>query len=366
MVFDVHIIGGGPAGSFAGIGAIKQSANVILSEEHSKIGYPVHCSGLVSFSGLEELKSIVDYKKIIKNSINKAKVFGIKKNLFLEFDFPKAFVIDRAKFDILAAQRFESEGGKIAFNSKISKLEQLKAKNIIGADGPISCVARMFSFPKIEEYAFCYEGTYAFKSEEKNAVEIYLNKEVFGNFFGWIIPINEDFAKIGFGVDSGHLYLRAKNFFLEKMLKTNSKSISYFAALIPLSLRKQTSKKIANYSVILAGDSAGQTKASTGGGIYFSASCGYIAGKNFDNIKNYETEWRKNYLFDLKLHSLIHGSFKHLSQNNVDKVLELLRFIKFDKFLIENGEMDRISKTFSLSGFANYLNILARGYYEEI
>ena len=360
MSFDVHVVGGGPAGSFAGIGALRQSANVILSEEHSKIGYPVHCSGLVSLSGLEELKSIVNYKKIIKNSINKAKIFGIKKNLFLEFDFPKAYVIDRAEFDILAAQKFEAEGGKIELNSKISKIEQLKAKNIIGADGPISSVARMFSFPKIDSYAFCYEGIYAFKSEEKHAVEVYLNKNVFGGFFGWVIPINEEYSKIGFGVDEGNLYDGAKNFFLKK-LSITSKPISSFAALIPLSLRKKTSKKINDYSVLLAGDSAAQTKASTGGGIYFSSLCGYIAGKNFNNINKYDFEWRKNYLFDLKLHSFIHQVLKHIPQNKLDGVLEILRLIKFDKFLIENGEMDRLSKTFSLNALVNYVSILARG-----
>ena len=58
MPYDVHVVGGGPAGCFAGIAACLDGKKVLLSEEHNKIGEPEACSGLISKSGLEALREI--------------------------------------------------------------------------------------------------------------------------------------------------------------------------------------------------------------------------------------------------------------------------------------------------------------------
>ena len=62
-MFDLHVVGAGPAGSFAAITALREGKNVLLSEEHKQVGVPSHCSGLVSASGLEQMSDVVDYKK---------------------------------------------------------------------------------------------------------------------------------------------------------------------------------------------------------------------------------------------------------------------------------------------------------------
>jgi flavin-dependent dehydrogenase len=359
MSYDVHIIGAGPAGLFAGISAIENSnlSKVIVSEEHKTIGLPVHCSGLISSEGVEELSKIVDYKKIIINKINQAAFYSLNNRMILSFDTPKAYLVDRQKIDYLAYLKYVQLGGEIK-TEKIKKNSDLKSKNIIGADGPVSTIARIFDFPKIENYAFCYQGDFKYKSENTNQVKIYLNKEIFGGFFGWIIPIDEENAKIGFGVDKPELFLKAKKEFFKRM-DINSKPINQFSALIPLKIRKKTAKKINNYNVLLAGDSAGQTKASTGGGIYFSAMCGLIAGKYYSNPYLYEFEWKKRYYLDLLMHRVIHLTIEQLSNKNVDNTINLIKKIKIDKWLIKHGQMDKISKMFEPKKILDYFLVLS-------
>ena len=45
-MFDVHVIGAGPAGSVAALAAARAGRNVLMSEEHTVAGKPMQCSGL--------------------------------------------------------------------------------------------------------------------------------------------------------------------------------------------------------------------------------------------------------------------------------------------------------------------------------
>ena len=82
------------------------------------------------------------------------------------------------------------------------------------------------------------------------------------------------------------------------------------AALIPYyPLKKTTSKR-----VFLCGDSAGQIKPYTGGGIVYGFRCAKIAAKAIDNFNNpdlskYEKEWRKSLMKDIRLGSFFKKCF---------------------------------------------------------
>ena len=52
---DVLVVGGGPAGLIFAEKLSRKGIPVTLFEEHSEIGTPSHCAGLLSIKGLERI-----------------------------------------------------------------------------------------------------------------------------------------------------------------------------------------------------------------------------------------------------------------------------------------------------------------------
>ena len=336
------------------------------------MGVPAHCSGLVSASGLEHLKDVVNYKKIISNTITRANLHGQRERMTLSFPYPKAYVIDRAGFDRLAVEKYEKEGGKLELGSRITKLGDFRSRSVVGADGPISTTARLFGFPPLSSYASSWQGDYAYSSPDLSAVEVFFDHGWAPGFIGWVIPVNEETAKIGLGVTTKGDLPRAKKKFLQHLHLEKKRPASHFSALIPLSVRHKTagifdgegraivhaagqkSKPSPHFSVVLAGDAAGQVKASSGGGIFFGASCGRLAGRLAGEPDEYERAWRHAYGADLSMHHLLRSTLDVLPMWGLDAWLTAMRCTRLDKWLMQAGEMDQYSKMLSIRTLATY------------
>lgn len=351
--YGVHIIGAGPAGSFAACEAAKLGMPVLVSEEHRSIGEPVHCSGLVSSSGLEQMSPVVPFRKIILNTIRRANLHGKNATASISFRSPKAYVFDRGAFDRLAAEKAESLGAKIEVGRRISRMQDFRSKNIIGADGPDSTVAKLFGFPRIKSFAVAYQGDFPYRSPDLSAVEVFFNHEFAPGFIGWIIPIDEEHAKIGLGVSLPKSLIAAKGKFLSS-LHISTAPKNEFSAIIPLSPREKTAMKNDGYNICLAGDAAGQVKASSGGGIFFGAMCGRLAGASFGNPAAYESAWRKKYGGDLLLHRMLRKWLDALSPPLLDTWLSSIGALRIDKALSDSGEMDEYSKMLSFKSASSF------------
>ena len=108
----IVIIGAGPIGCFLGYLLAKEGKDVAIYEEHSKIGSPVQCTGIIT----EEIKKIIDLNdKIIINKVDNIRIFS-KNN---KIDIPiNDIVVDRTKFDKNLAKLAKKEGAKIYLDRK--------------------------------------------------------------------------------------------------------------------------------------------------------------------------------------------------------------------------------------------------------
>ena len=351
-MYDVQIVGGGPAGCIAAKEAASRNLTVAVFEEHEKIGSNLKCSGLLSKKGLDGLG--VDYRKAILNKIRGAVVYSpsLNKMRIVTHDV-KAFVIDRKKFDSLCAMEAEDEGSKLILGKRAGASD-LKSPLILGADGALSQVAAWYDFPKINEFAFCYQADFQnARVEETDVASIFLSNNLFPGFFGWLIPLNECEARIGLGVfrDVRKEYaVSVKHYFdnftkrhpiVSKIVK-NSRHKNTVSAVVPLSPRERTAKE----NVLLVGDAAGQVKATTGGGIIFGGNCAKIAGNLAPHIirsgdsSRYELEWRKTFLKDLLLHKRARRAYNSLSDRQIERYFRLAKRAGIEKFLAEHGDMD--------------------------
>jgi flavin-dependent dehydrogenase len=248
-MYDLHVVGGGPAGCFAGIAAAQEGKKVLLSEEHKCIGKPEACSGLISKSGLDTLLPHINYKSVRLNTITSAKIISGKQHFTIRPKNEEAVLVSRSGLDSLSAAKFEQEGGKIELGKKVTR--NFASSNIVGADGPASALAEYFGFPKILSFVACMQGNFAYSCESPHQTEIHLSSKDFPGFFGWAIPINNEEAKIGVGVSLPIHPLRHYRRFLSKLgVKGNPRN--EFAAIIPTSTRSITGKKAGKYNVVLA------------------------------------------------------------------------------------------------------------------
>ena len=362
---DVHIVGGGPAGLFSGIAALREGKNTLVSEEHARVGEPEACSGLISKSGLEALRALagVDYSRAQINTINSAKIMCGEQALEIKPKKETAILISRHEFDSLAAEKFVQEGGKLELGKKVTR--EFGADCIIGTDGPASLVAEKFGFPKIHTYVASMQGDFAYESEDSHCATLYLSSRDFPGFFGWAIPKNESEAKIGIGVSlPKHHPLDYYRRFLNR-LGVKGKPSHEFAAVIPTSVRAKTAMRAGKRCVLLAGDSAGQVKATTGGGVFFGASCGLLAGKNTGEPEKYEQAWRTKYGLDLTLHGNLRAALDLAGGQPPPVLISAAKALFFEELLSEKGKMDRWGQMASPSTLATYADILRKKLVEK-
>jgi len=354
---DVHIVGAGPSGLFAGISALREGRSALASEEHARVGEPEACSGLISKSGLEALRASagVDYSRARINDISSAKIVCGEKTFAISPKEETAVLVSRQEFDSLAAEKFVEEGGKLELGKKVTS--GFAADCIIGADGPASLVAEKFGFPKIKSYVASMQGDFAYECEDAHCSTLYLSSRDFPGFFGWVIPKNESEAKIGLGVALPRHPLAYYRRFLEK-LGVKAKPSHEFAAVIPTSVRARTAKRIGKLSVLLAGDAAGQVKATTGGGVFFGASCGMLAGKSIGEPEKYEKAWRAQYGLDLALHSHLRAALDLAGGQPPSVMVSAAKALFFEELMSEKGKMDRLGGMLHPSTLSAYAGIL--------
>jgi len=356
---DVHIVGAGPAGLFAGIAALRAGKSALASEEHGRVGEPEACSGLISKSGLEALRAAagVDYSRARINDISSARIVCGKEEFVIKPKEETAVLISRQEFDRLAAEKFVQEGGKLELGKKVAR--DFEADCIIGADGPASLVAERFGFPKIRSYVASMQGDFAHECEDAHCATLYLSSRDFPGFFGWAIPKNESEAKVGLGVALPRHQLAYYRRFLAK-LGVKGKPSHEFAAVIPTSVRAKTAMGAGRRSVLLAGDAAGQVKATTGGGVFFGASCGMLAGMNACEPEKYEREWRARYGLDLAMHRKMRTLLDFTGGEPPPAMVSAAKALFFEELLSERGRMDRWGGMLAPSTLSAYLGILGK------
>ena len=330
----ITIIGAGPAGSYLAYLLAKQNKDVTLVEEHSEIGKPVQCTGIMT-------ESIEKFFKVKNNVLAKklSKVIVFSKNKRIEANVDE-IVVWRNLFDWQIADMAESAGAKVITNAKFIGLEKNKAvikdkkndKNkeinsdiIVGADGPYSSVAKAAGIPHQNRYYIGIQAKVKLNADQ-NAFETYFGDD-FPNFFGWVVPESENIVRLGLGAIENVQQYFSK--FIEG--RTGKKDIlCWESGLIPIYNPNQIIQK---NNVYLIGDAATQVKATTGGGIIPSLKTAKILADCIINNKNYSREFKKKSGRELTLHLHLRKILNKFSDKDYDYLLDLMSQKKVKKIL---------------------------------
>ncbi|MEM2924642.1 MAG: NAD(P)/FAD-dependent oxidoreductase [Methanocellales archaeon] len=372
--YDVVVIGAGPAGSMAAKYASRYGASTLLIEEHEKIGFPVHCAGLISKEVLRECE--LEEGKYILNKIRGAYIYSPSgKMLAIDGRETKAYVVDREIFDRELADRAISEGVEVLLNTKALKFSQgkieaaskgrrfeIKCKVAIAADGLKSKIARDAELGRVKKILSGAQIEAGFLPQDSSFVEIYLGRDYAPGFFAWAVPINRCSARIGVATS------RNATGYLEHLLTSHviasSKHIGQRGNFIRWGIPIGTLKKAVASGLIVVGDAAGQVKPTTGGGVYMSAVCAKIAGEVAakaalegntaeERLLEYEKRWRSKVGRELFIGLMIHECFSKLSDIELEEFIETMGDSKILEIITEYGDIDKPSIVFKKLLFSN-------------
>jgi geranylgeranyl reductase family protein len=361
MKYDIAVIGAGPAGAMASKYAAMNGAKTLLIEEHTSIGSPVQCTGLISKAALTECE-------ISEGSFVLAKMKGAfvyspgGEELTIRGKDVKAYVIDRKLFDRELVGRSLDAGADLMLktrfmglhNGRISVLasgvrKDIYADIVIGADGIMGSVGRAAGLPRCKKFLSGIQFEAPYYAKDAEFVEIFTGNKFAPGFFAWAVHF-DGMARIGLAKNMGD---RHALHYLEELIKHPVLASRYRGSRtehvvggIPLGPPERT----VTDNVMLVGDAAGQVKPTSGGGVYMGAVCAKIAGevaagaarKEID-LKEYEKRWRSAVGRELALGMIIHKSLGKLSDENLNEFIAFLTRPGVSEVITEYGDMDHPS-----------------------
>jgi len=340
----ITIIGGGPVGCYTGYLLAKAGFKVEIFEEHGIIGKPFQCTGIVTNS----FKNIIKLRKeFLVNILDKVKVFA-PNNDFVELKLKKEeFVIDRVKFDQYLANKSINAGTSVHLNHKFvgkekdkiiikdlknKKFKKINYKILIGADGPLSQVAKTFSLYGKRKFFVGHQVRVKFKTYP-DCYETYFGKN-FPNFFGWVVPESDKVARIGLAAKTNSVlffnkFLNMKNIKEKDIIDRQSGIIPIYNSTI----------KTQKDNVFLVGDAATQVKATTGGGLICGLTTAQCLAESIIKNEDYEKYWRKKVEKDLRLHLMIRNILNRFTDKDYNYLIKLTKKERVKK-IIERYDRD--------------------------
>lgn len=340
MIYDVAVIGGALSGSRTAQLLAEQGKKVLLIEEHSDIGIPCKCTGLVSHRTPE----IVNLpKKLIVNKLEMGRFFSPDGSYFELKSKKSAYVLDRPGLDKFIYEKAVDAGAETktehfktfkhnnGYVDVITSKNVYRAKVLVGADGANSLVAQDANL-KMPNNIFVGLQTTA-RGDFEQYAELWFGKNVAPKFFAWVVPENGEVARVGLSTPTS-----PKPYF-ERFLshRLNQHGVKPdVAGVIRFGIMKDT---VAD-NVLLVGDAACQVKPFSGGGITYGLIAAEICA---DAINNGISQGRFDYEFFKKNYDM---KWKEKLGPGINKGM-ILRNILFS---LPDSQMNTMFKTIKLVG----------------
>ena len=333
----IGIVGAGPAGLFTAKNLIKDFELKVF-EEHNSIGFPQHCTGLVTEKVVEKIGN-----DLVLNKIKCSKIFHGKNMIIVEKKGIAAYVIDRKKMEEkLSAEIIENIlFGVRVKNLKVDKKIKLETNNgefdfdiLIGADGPRSLVRNFViqsNIPFLNGIQYLLDN----KDFDNDYVEIYLDRKYSSGFFAWTVPRKDDLL-VGLSTYDNAPVQRINALLKDKFGNRNVNGV--IAGQIPIGILKKHS----NENIFLTGDAALFVKATSGGGLYYGLMGSEILANSIKNGYSYEDELLP-IIKELKVDYLIHKIFSNLSDEEIARLMKIMKDENIIEKINNYGDIDHPS-----------------------
>ena len=284
---DVLVLGLGPAGASAACAAARLGCKVIALDRKREAGRPVQCAEFVpAMIGID----VDDLAGSVRQRIEAMAMFVEDDAPDVKQNFPGR-MLDRAAFDGALVAKAARSGAQCRFARRIRKISRagvvelsdgqaLRARVIIGADGPHSSAGRAIGSVNAE-LVETRQITVALHKPHA-ATDIFLSTGIPGGY-GWLFP-KGDVANLGAGVNPAHKS-RLKQIVarlhasLVEAGRVGGEILGLTGGCIPVGGMMRARGMLGQTPVLLAGDAAGLANPVTGAGIAAAVHSGRLAGE---------------------------------------------------------------------------------------
>jgi digeranylgeranylglycerophospholipid reductase len=365
---EVLVVGGGPAGSTAAARLAASGHEVLLLEEHARIGLPVQCAGLVS----QRVLDLAGSSSFVRTSVRGATVFGPSlESVAFRAAEARAFVIDRAGLDIYLAERAARAGAEIRTSTRFDRVvgrsdgrtvvrttgpdggtEEIAARLVIGADGVASAVARAFRLRRPVEILPAFEAEFPKSPGDPESVEVYFGRRFAPGLFGWWIPDGSGGARVGLAADadgtSARVYFdRLLDYLARRFGERLANPTAYLVSGIPIGNVPRT----VGDGVALVGDAAAQVKPLSGGGIFTGMRCAEILAPvahealargdlTASALGEYDRRWRAELGEEFRRALHLRRVFTRLDDDDLDQIIGALKAAGLTDTIVAFGDID--------------------------
>lgn len=345
---DVVIVGGGPAGLYAGALLAGAGVDVAIFEEHPESGLPVHCTGVLASDAFDEFQLP---RGSILNPLRHVRFHSPSGDTFEhETERVEAVVIDRRVFDQQLQRAASRAGARFHTGRRIVSVmpgpdgvrltdrdgAAVLARAVILACGASYGLSRPLGLGLPTQWL--QSAQLELPAADSGAVEVHFGSNVAPRGFAWAVPVQRDsgrYVRVGLmcNRDADRYFAR---FLAGVAARWGVQSPPDVPAprlkMLPLAPLRRTYAD----RVIAVGDAAGLVKATTGGGIYYSLVSAGIAADvlrtalardrvDARDLAIYERRWRARLGRELGAQLSLRQLANRLEDAEIDGLFDLAR-----------------------------------------
>jgi geranylgeranyl reductase family protein len=345
---DIVIVGAGPGGLYAARELALAGFDTLVIEEHSDVGRPVHCTGIV---GSEAYREYDIPKEAILNELTIAKFVSPSGQTFSYTpERIEAVVVDRAVFDAVLARQATAAGAEMQQGRRATaiRIESDGVTVALGADGAETIRARVCILACGANYsmqralglgmpgAYLQSAQVELPASRSGPVELHFGAAVAPKGFAWSVPVRrgpEHHVRVGLMCEGDALaYFSA---FVARIAPARGIATGPGAEprrkILPLAPITRTFTE----RLVAVGDAAGLVKATTGGGIYYSivsaaAAAASLSQALHDNnlsessLARYERGWRDRLGAELEAQQTFRTYAERLTDVEIEDLFHLV------------------------------------------
>lgn len=314
-VYDVVIIGAGPAGGSAAWHCAQVGLKTLVVEEHQAVGEPVHCGECLSQVACDRMGWKLPEEAVAMPVKGVRVVFpGDKTTKLTE----EGYVLEKHKFEQWIMKQAQNAGAQVALGKKVTALKRdaasqiwtiacadgssFQSKILIDASGVAALVSRLLNLNAR------FQSVIGIQYEMKDIptdgyMDFYIWPDLAPHGYLWMIPKGNGRANVGLVTNEN---VKAKTYldqFVAKMGWKDKVVVKTFGGLIPAS---GPLEKTVDDGVMLIGDAAGFTSPLFEGGSHLGLMSGrfasQVAKKAIERndtsktvLSEYETLWKAEF-----------------------------------------------------------------------